>query len=478
MELADIPRLVNEISGRGQDDAKPRYPAMLGELSVEQLRQFGEKYLEDTRVYRTGKPYFIDKMPNNFRHIGLIHLILPNARIIDARREAMDCCFSNFKQLFASGQEFTYSIEDIARYYRSYVELMEHWDKVLPGKVLRVQHEDVVDDLEGNVRRMLEFVGLEFEPALPRVLQDRAQHPHRKLRTGAPADHARGPGQVAQFRALARPAQGDARIMTTAAPAHVQDTAGIESSSVTAWYVLILMSLVYTLSITDRYMITQVLEPIRLELKLTDAGVGLLTGPSLAFFYVILGFPISWLIDRSNRRNIIAVSIIAWSAMTVCTGPVAQFLAAADLAHRHRRWRSGRYTGRKLDHLRLFRRGAPSHGAVRVFARGADRCVFRIGHHRMDCGHAWLAFAVSLARRARRHCRCPHLFHGPGAAPRAAGRGAGGRQALVHGCHALSVDPAVRRASDDRQRAHRAVGLGPDVLDAHFSHAHLRTYCG
>lgn len=108
--------------------------------------------------------------------------------------------------------------------------------------------------------------------------------------------------------------------MTTAVSAHVQDTAGTESSSVTAWYVLILMSLVYTLSITDRYMITQVLEPIRLELKLTDAGVGLLTGPSLAFFYVILGFPISWLIDRSNRRNIIAVSIVAWSAMTVCTG--------------------------------------------------------------------------------------------------------------------------------------------------------------
>ncbi|MFZ0008868.1 MAG: sulfotransferase, partial [Steroidobacteraceae bacterium] len=108
---------------------------------------------------------FIDKMPNNFRHIGLIHLILPRARIIDARREAMACCFSNFKQLFASGQEFTYSIEDIARYYRSYVALMAHWDAVLPGSTLRVQHEDVVADLEGNVRRILDFCGLEFEPA-------------------------------------------------------------------------------------------------------------------------------------------------------------------------------------------------------------------------------------------------------------------------------------------------------------------------
>jgi hypothetical protein len=104
-------------------------------------------------------------MPNNFRHLGLIHLMLPNARIIDARREPMACCFSNLKQLFARGQEFTYSIEDIARYYRTYLELMRHWDKALPGRILRVQHEDVVEDLEGNVRRMLAHCGLEFEPA-------------------------------------------------------------------------------------------------------------------------------------------------------------------------------------------------------------------------------------------------------------------------------------------------------------------------
>jgi hypothetical protein len=104
-------------------------------------------------------------MPNNFRHIGLIHLLLPNARIIDARREPMACCFSNLKQLFAAGQEFTYSIEDIARYYRTYLELMHHWDEVLPGRILRVWHEDVVDDLPGSVRRILEFCGLEFEPA-------------------------------------------------------------------------------------------------------------------------------------------------------------------------------------------------------------------------------------------------------------------------------------------------------------------------
>ena len=164
-ELADIPRLVQRLAGRSQNNSAPRYPVALTELSAEQLRRFGQKYIADTQMFRQGKPFFIDKMPNNFRHIGLIHLILPNAKIIDARREAMACCFSNFKQLFASGQEFTYSLDDIGRYYRNYVELMQHWDAVLPGKVLRVQHEDVVEDLEGNVRRMLDFCGLEFESA-------------------------------------------------------------------------------------------------------------------------------------------------------------------------------------------------------------------------------------------------------------------------------------------------------------------------
>jgi tetratricopeptide (TPR) repeat protein len=163
-ELADIPRMVLDLQGRDPDLEHPRYPGVLAGTSREDLRRLGEKYLGDTRVYRTDRPYFIDKMPNNFRHIGLIHLILPNAKIIDARREPMACCFSNLKQLFASGQEFTYSITDIARYYRTYLELMRHWEMVLPGRVLRVQHEDVVDDLEGNVRRILHFCGLDFEP--------------------------------------------------------------------------------------------------------------------------------------------------------------------------------------------------------------------------------------------------------------------------------------------------------------------------
>ena len=162
-ELADIAQLVQRLAGREQTDSTPLYPTQLPKLGADELKRFGEKYILDTQVYRTGKPFFIDKMPNNFRHIGLIHLILPNAKIIDSRREPMACCFSNFKQLFANGQEFTYGLEDIARYYRSYVEIMGHWDAVLPGKILRVQHEDVVENLEGNVRRILEFCGLEYE---------------------------------------------------------------------------------------------------------------------------------------------------------------------------------------------------------------------------------------------------------------------------------------------------------------------------
>jgi tetratricopeptide (TPR) repeat protein len=164
-ELPNILRFVAELQGRDPDTRAPRYPAVLERLGAADFRGLGEKYLADTRIYRSGKPRFIDKMPNNFRHIGLIHLMLPNARIIDARREPMACCFSNFKQLFASGQEFTYDIEDIARYYRSYVELMRHWDEALPGKILRIQYEDVVEDLESNVRRILDFCGLPFEAA-------------------------------------------------------------------------------------------------------------------------------------------------------------------------------------------------------------------------------------------------------------------------------------------------------------------------
>jgi tetratricopeptide (TPR) repeat protein len=163
-ELPDIMAIGSRLNGRqarGDDD---RYPANLIGLPVEELTRLGQGYLDSTQVHRReGKARFIDKMPNNFRHIGLIHLILPNARIIDARRDPMDCGFSVFKQLFAMGQDFSYDLDQIGRYYRDYVRLMEHWDRVLPGRVLRVQHEDVLDDLEGQVRRLLDYCGLPFE---------------------------------------------------------------------------------------------------------------------------------------------------------------------------------------------------------------------------------------------------------------------------------------------------------------------------
>jgi tetratricopeptide (TPR) repeat protein len=163
MELPNIASIVNKLNGRQRVDEEHRYPGNLHELSPELLAKIGEEYINSTQIYRQNAPYFIDKMPNNFRHIGLIHLILPNAKIIDARRHPMACCFSGFKQLFAEGQEFTYGQEEIGRYYKGYTELMAHWEEVLPGRVLRVQYEDVVEDLETQVKRILDYCGLPFE---------------------------------------------------------------------------------------------------------------------------------------------------------------------------------------------------------------------------------------------------------------------------------------------------------------------------
>lgn len=166
LELPNILSLAHQLRGRKQLTDRERYPRILHELPGDELKALGEDYIETTRIHRQGAAFFTDKMPNNFRHIGLIHLILPNARIIDARRNPMDCCWSGFKQLFAEGQEFTYSLEDIGHYYRGYVDLMDHWDRVLPeGRILRVQHEDVLEDLEGQVRRILDYCGLPFDPA-------------------------------------------------------------------------------------------------------------------------------------------------------------------------------------------------------------------------------------------------------------------------------------------------------------------------
>ncbi len=166
-ELTEIDRYAGELCGRDPDCGLPLHPEALLRLTAEDARALGERFLAETRTYRRlGRPFFIDKMPNNFWHIGLIHLILPKATIIDVRREPMAGCFSNLKQLFGmANQEFTYGVDQIARHYRTYLDLMRHWDAVLPGRVLRVQYEDVVEDLEGGVRRMLEHCELPFEPA-------------------------------------------------------------------------------------------------------------------------------------------------------------------------------------------------------------------------------------------------------------------------------------------------------------------------
>ncbi|WP_373696422.1 tetratricopeptide repeat-containing sulfotransferase family protein [Hyphobacterium lacteum] len=165
LELPNILALSHRLRGRKRVSDRTHYPRILRDLDAGKLRELGEDYIENTRIHRQGAAFFTDKMPNNFRHIGLIKLILPNAKIIDARRGAMACCFSGFKQLFAEGQEFTYGLDEIGRYYRGYVELMEHWDSVLPGEILRVRHEDVVDDLETQVHRILDFCDLPFEQA-------------------------------------------------------------------------------------------------------------------------------------------------------------------------------------------------------------------------------------------------------------------------------------------------------------------------
>lgn len=165
LELPNILSLSQRLRRKRLEGGAPGYPAVLEALSPKEFEQFGREYIEDTRCHRQGAPFFIDKMPNNFRHIGLIKLILPNAKIIDARRNPLDCCWSGYKQLFAEGQEFSYDLADIGEYYRDYVDLIAHWDSVLPEFVLRVNNEDVIADLEGQVSRLLQFCELPFEEA-------------------------------------------------------------------------------------------------------------------------------------------------------------------------------------------------------------------------------------------------------------------------------------------------------------------------
>ena len=163
LELPNILSMAQSFRGDDIYGNLGNYPKTMRSLTLEKRQELGKSSIDDTRIHRKNAPRFTDKMPNNFRHIGLIHLILPNAKIIDARRYPLDCCFSMFKQLFAQGQEFTYGLAEAGNYYNSYVKLMNHWNKVLPNKILRVNNEDIIDDLEGQVKRMLDFLELPFE---------------------------------------------------------------------------------------------------------------------------------------------------------------------------------------------------------------------------------------------------------------------------------------------------------------------------
>ncbi|HEX8625688.1 MAG TPA: sulfotransferase [Allosphingosinicella sp.] len=202
MELPDIPVLVRRLGGRTRRSDESAYPEALAALGPEALRALGEEYLELARIHRrTGRPFFIDKMPNNWAHVGLIHLILPDARIVDARRHPLDCGFSNFRQHYARGQGFSYSLADMGRYYSDYVRLMAHFDRVLPGRVHRVVHERLVDAPEAEIRALLDALGLAFDPACLRFHENK-----RAVRT-ASSEQVRRPINregMGQWRAYER----------------------------------------------------------------------------------------------------------------------------------------------------------------------------------------------------------------------------------------------------------------------------------
>jgi tetratricopeptide (TPR) repeat protein len=188
MELPDLLAIVRDLGGGRRRSEPSRYPEVLAELEPSALRDLGERYLERTRIQRkTDRPFFIDKMPNNWAHVGLIQMILPNARIVDARRHPLSCCFSAFKQHFARGQGFTYDLDDLGRYYRDYVDLMAHFDAVLPGRVHRVHYERMVEDTEGEVRRLLVYCGLDYDERCLRFYEN-----ERAVRT-ASSEQVRSP---------------------------------------------------------------------------------------------------------------------------------------------------------------------------------------------------------------------------------------------------------------------------------------------
>jgi tetratricopeptide (TPR) repeat protein len=163
MELHNILAMVRELDHL--DAARDGYPERARALAADELTALGRRFIEETAALRSGRARFIDKMPNNFSHVGLIHAILPNAKIIDVRRHPMDACFSTYKQHFAEGQSFSYDLEDLGRYYRCYLSVMDHWDEVLPGKVFHLQYEQLVREPDGTIRSLLDHCGLPFEAA-------------------------------------------------------------------------------------------------------------------------------------------------------------------------------------------------------------------------------------------------------------------------------------------------------------------------
>lgn len=173
MELINVTLLARDIAELSSTSNDKDYVPHLADLDRKEFKSLGMRFLEDTRVHRAKQcVHFIDKMPNNFGHVGLIHLMLPNSRIIDARRHPLGCCFSNFKQLYSVGQQFSYGLQEVGRYYRDYVDLMSHYDEVLPGRVHRVFYEQMVADTESEVRRLLDYCQLPFDERCLRFFEN------------------------------------------------------------------------------------------------------------------------------------------------------------------------------------------------------------------------------------------------------------------------------------------------------------------
>jgi hypothetical protein len=206
MELPDLIALSRRWGAAQASAGRARYPEVLRELPDSELAALGEEYLQRTRVQRKlNRPYFIDKMPNNWLHAGFIQTILPQARIIDVRRHPLDCCFSNFKQHFARGQAFTYDLEDLGRCYRDYVQLMEHFEAVAPGRIHRVHYEQLVGDFEPVVRGLLEYCGLPFDESCLRFNENQ-----RAVRTASSEQvrlplYTRGIGSWRPYQAWLEP---------------------------------------------------------------------------------------------------------------------------------------------------------------------------------------------------------------------------------------------------------------------------------